>query len=209
MGPPGPAARPRRRRRILAGIALTIVGLPLLYLVVTFVQVVQAGNRDDARPADAIVVLGAAQYNGRPSPALEARLSHALALYRTGLADRIWVTGGRQEGDRYTEATTGYNWLRARGVPDAAIRKEVQGRTTWESLREVAHFEQRDGGGDVILVSGPAHALRLRGIADDLGLDAVVSPSPGEPSLRTYARESVGVAIGRIIGYRRLERFDT
>jgi uncharacterized SAM-binding protein YcdF (DUF218 family) len=219
-GPPSPdadgpraepvAGAPRRRwwRRpvLVAGI---LVGLLVFYVGVTFVQVWQASRHDGARPAEAIVVLGAAQYNGRPSPALEARLSHALDLYRRHLAPLVVVTGGRQQGDRFTEATTGYNYLRAHGVPDRAIRKEVQGRTTYESLAATARFLHAEGVDSVILVSGPAHAERLAGIAEDVGLDAVVSPSDGSASLGSLVRETVAVSLGRILGYRRLDRFDT
>jgi uncharacterized SAM-binding protein YcdF (DUF218 family) len=201
------ARRRRRRRRILLGI----VGIPLLvllYLAATFVQVWQASRHDGARKAEAIVVMGAAQYNGRASPALQNRLDHALALYRRGLAPLVVVTGGRQTGDRYTEATVGYDFLRRNGVPDRAIRKEVQGRTTYESLASVRRFLRKEGLDDVVLVGGPATAERLAGIADDLGLRAAVSPSPGRPGLGQLMKETAGVAVGRIIGYRRLERLD-
>ena len=153
-------------------------------------------------------MLGAAQYDGRPSPALRSRLDHALSLYRRDIAPLIVVTGGRREGDRFTEATTGYNYLRAHGVPDEAIRKEVQGRTTYESLAAVARFLRSEGLDDVVLVSGPAHAKRLAGIAPAVGLHAAVSPSGGTPSLRSLVRETVAVSVGRVVGYRRMERID-
>ena len=110
---------------------------------------------------------------------LEARLRHALDLYEDGKAPLIVVTGGRQEGDRYTEATAGYNWLRRHGVPDEAILKEVQGRNTWESLAAVARFLRPLDVSDVILVSDASHSLRLRGVSDEVGLIASVSPAPG------------------------------
>ena len=140
---------------------------------------------------------------------LETRLRHALALYRGGKAPMLVVTGGRQEGDRYTEATAGYNWLRRHGVPDDAILKEVKGRSTWESLAAVARFLRPRGVSDVILVSDASHSLRLRGVSDEVDLDAAVSPAPGsEPHgmrhLRSLVRETVAVGIGRISGYRRL-----
>jgi uncharacterized SAM-binding protein YcdF (DUF218 family) len=201
--------RPRARwgRRIL-WTAIGLLGLLVLYLGGTFVQVWQASRSDAAREADAIVVLGAAQYDGRPSPALRNRLDHALELYEQGLAPLIVVTGGRQEGDRFTEATVGYNYLRDRGVPDEAIRKEVQGHTTYESVAATARFLRTEGIDDVILVSGPATAKRLAGISDDVGLEAAISPSEGTPTLRSLVRETAAVSAGRLIGYRRLERFD-
>ena len=197
-----PLRWPRRAVRIVLAVLLVLAG----YLGFTFVQVWRASNHDGARPAEAIVVLGAAQYNGEPSPALQNRLDHALELYEEGIAPLIVVTGGRQEGDTFTEATTGYNYLRARGVPDEALRKEVQGRTTYESLAATARFLRGESIDEVVLVSGPAHAKRLSGISGDVGLDAGISPSAGQPSLRSLARETVAVAAGRILGYRRLDQ---
>lgn len=211
MSPDAGAEQPRpvrRRRRRLVRVAIVLLLIPVVYLGVTFVQVWNAAHHDGARKAQAVVVLGAAQYDGRPSPVLEARLQHGLDLYRQGLVPVIVVTGGRQAGDRFTEATAGYNWLRARGVPDADIRKEVQGRTTYESLAAVQRFLAPAASTDVVLVSGPAYSARLAGIARAVGLDAAVSPTGGHPSARVYVRETAAVALGRIIGYRRLERFD-
>ncbi len=203
--PAAPKARWGRRTLWISG---ALVGAVVLYVGITFVQVWQASRSDGARKADAIVVLGAAQYNGTPSPALRNRLDHALELYEQGLAPLIVVTGGRQEGDRFTEATVGYNHLRDRGVPDEAIRKEVQGHTTYESLAATARFLRTEGIDDVILVSGPATAKRLAGISGDIGLNAAISPSDGTPSLRSLIKETAAVSAGRLIGYRRLDRFD-
>jgi uncharacterized SAM-binding protein YcdF (DUF218 family) len=202
------APRPRwwrwPSRLALAGLAL-VVG----YFAVTFVQVWLASRAGEPDRAEAIVVLGAAQYDGRPSPVLAARLRHALDLYEQGKAPLIVVTGGRQEGDRFTEATSGYNWLRAHGVPDEDILKEVQGHNTWESVAAVARFLRPRDVSEVILVSAGTHSLRLRGVSDEVGLDAQVSPAPGsEPGgfrrVRATLRETVAVGFGRILGYRRL-----
>ncbi len=205
-------ARPRRRgwRRYRRWLIppLAILSLLVLYVGGTFVQVVQASRDDGARQAGAIVVLGAAQYDGRPSPVLRNRLDHALELYEAGYAEVVVVTGGRQEGDRFTEARTGYNYLRARGVPDGAIRQEVQGRTTYESVAAVSRFLSKEGIDSVILISGPAQSKRLAGIADDVGLDAAISPTDGKPSTSSLTRETLAVSVGRIIGYRRLDRLD-
>ena len=191
------------RRWLLVPIGL--VGLLLLYIGVTFVQVRSAAHRDQAASAGAIVVLGAAQYDGRPSPVLRARLDHALVLYRNGVAPLIVVTGGRQVGDRFTEATTGYNYLRRRGIPDDRIRKEVQGRSTYESIAAVARFLRDENVDDVVLISGPAQSKRMEGIASEVGLVARVSPAGSDPSFGSLMKETLGVAAGRIIGYRRLE----
>jgi uncharacterized SAM-binding protein YcdF (DUF218 family) len=192
------------RRRWLA-ILVGVVALVVLYVGITFVQVWRASDRDVVAETDAIVVLGAAQYDGRPSPVLEARLAHALELYENGVAPLIVVTGGRQEGDRFTEATTGYNYLREHGVPDDRIRKEVQGRSTYESLAATARFLHDEGLDGVVLVSGPAQSKRMEGIAGEVGLNAQVSPVGADPSLGSLFKETLGVSVGRIIGYRRLE----
>ncbi len=188
----------------------------VLYVGVTFVQVVSTGHRDDAalgsdvRPAEAILVSGAAQYDGRPSPVLEARLAHALELYRAKVAPVIVVTGGRQPGDRFNEGEVGYLWLTARGVPDADVLVEVHGRTTWQEMLASTRFLKARGIDDVILVSDDYHSLRLLAIADELGLHARVSPSKlhveGTARLRHQVRETVAVSIGRIIGFGRLDR---
>lgn len=195
-------------RRILTLIGLVVV-LGVIYVGITFIQVWNASRSDGARDAEAIVVLGAAQYDGEPSPVLRNRLDHALELYEDGRAPLIVVTGGRQEGDRFTEATTGYNYLREHGVPDDAILKEVQGKTTYESLAATARFLEDEGVDDVLLVSGPAHSKRLEGIASDVGLSASTSPTDGSPSFRSLVRETAAVSAGRLLGYRRLERFDS
>jgi uncharacterized SAM-binding protein YcdF (DUF218 family) len=211
----GPEARPPRRRRRW-GLAVRLVGVVLLicvlYVGVTFVMVYRASRHDGARAADAVIVLGAAQYNGRPSPVLQDRLDHALTLYEAGLAPKIVVTGGRQQGDVFTEATAGYNYLRARGVPDEALLKEVGGKNTYESLAASARFLRELDLTDVVLVTDGYHALRVRAIAEDLGLHAEVSPTDTRLSrtseLRQLLRETVAVSVGRIIGWNRLFRLD-
>jgi uncharacterized SAM-binding protein YcdF (DUF218 family) len=200
---------PRRWLRITVRFLVALVAVLVLYFGITFVQVWQASQHDGARPAQAIVVLGAAQYGGRPSPVLQERLDHALELYERGLADTIVVTGGKQPADEFTEATAGYNYLRDRGVPDEAILKEVSGTNTWESLQATSRFLQARGISDVLLVSDGYHALRLEAIADELGLHSDVSPT-GSASLsragkiRALLRETAAVSVGRVIGFRRL-----
>lgn len=192
------------KRRVLVAL-LVLAGLAFVYLGVTFVQVWRASRENHASEADAIVVLGAAQYNGRPSPVLQARLDHALDLYRDGVAPLVVVTGGRRQGDRFTEATTGYNYLRRRGVPDSAIRKEVQGRSTYESIAATSRFLHDEGANSVVLVSGRAQSERMEGIAAEVGLDAQVSPAGTSAAFGALVKETLGVAAGRVIGYRRLE----
>ncbi|MGK2950120.1 MAG: YdcF family protein [Acidimicrobiales bacterium] len=187
--------------------------LAVLYVSVTFVQVYRASRHDGARQADAIIVLGAAQYDGRPSPVLQDRLDHALELYEAGLATTVVLTGGRQEGDRFTEATAGYNYLRDRGVPDEHLLKEVGGTSTFESLAASARFLRDRGLTTVVLVTSDYHAYRVEAIAEEVGLDASVSPTTtrlsGTHELRQLGRETLAVAVGRIIGYDRLFRIDS
>jgi uncharacterized SAM-binding protein YcdF (DUF218 family) len=190
--------------RVLALLAV----LGVAYVAVTFVQVWRASGRDEARPAEAIIVLGAAQYNGVPSPVLANRLDHAAELYEAGIADLIVVTGGRQEGDLHTEAEASAHYLEGLGIPGDHIERETTGDSSWQSLAAAARFLQDDGINEVVLVSDPYHAMRIAGIADELGLDATVSPADGSSTLPQLGRETVAVAIGRIIGYDRLVRLD-
>ena len=197
------------RRALKLGVVVLV--LAVAYLSVTFVQVWLASRRDDARPSDAIVVLGAAQYDGRPSDVLRARLDHAVDLWTDGIAPVIVVTGGRQEGDRFTEAGAAATYLHGRGVPDEAILRETRGRSSWESLAASARFLRERGMTQVVLVSDPFHAARMAAIADLLGRDSVTSPPGPRPIMgvgawRRLGAETLRVAAGRVIGYGRLER---
>lgn len=195
--------------RLIAAVALVVTA----YLGITFAQVWRASLQDGAESSHAIVVLGAAQYDGRPSPALQARLDHAAGLYRQGHAPVVWVTGGQQPGDRTTEGKSGYDYLRRQGLPDEALQIENQGRNTWESLAATARFLRERGTTEVLLVSHPYHSYRLAGIADELGLDPHVSPTPARAvsvvdAAKALGRETAAVAIGRLVGYRRLTGID-
>ncbi len=194
-----------RVARAVVRSARVVVGLVVVYLVLTFAQVWWASRWDDRSTADAIVVLGAAQYDGRPSPVLRARLDHALMLWRDGVAPVIVVTGGRQPGDRVTEATAGAEHLLAAGVPDDVILREVEGRSTFESLAAAARFLRRDGIDDVVLVSDAYHSARALAVAGEVGLDGAVSPVPGGGiGARQLVRETAAMAVGRVVGHRRL-----
>ena len=187
---------------------LAVVTVGVLYLGVTFVQVWLASRQDQARPVQAIVVLGAAQYNGVPSPDLRARLDHAYDLYQRHLADTVVVTGGKQPGDRYTEATASADYLAGRGVPQVAILREVDGRNSWQSLASSAAFLKQRRLDTVLLVSDPFHDKRIALMADELGLKSYVSPTRTSPlgtgaKVANYVKETGEVAIGRIIGFRR------
>jgi uncharacterized SAM-binding protein YcdF (DUF218 family) len=184
--------------------------IAFVYLAVTFVQVWLASRRDGARPSDAIVVLGAAQYDGRPSNVLAARLDHALALYDDDIAPVIVVTGGRQEGDRFTEATASATYLHEHGVPDSAILRETMGRSSWESLSASARILEARDMKRVVLVSDPYHSARIEAIAREIGLDAVTSPTRTSPIKGTavwgrLVSETIRVGAGRLFGYRALD----
>ncbi len=160
---------------------LGAVGVALAVWAASTVLVLLWGLRDDAREADAIVVLGAAQYAGRPSPVLKSRLDHAITLYHRGMAPRLVVTGGVGVGDTTSEAAVSRRYAAKRGVPDSALLSEEHGRTTTESLRAVAALAEREGMERVILVSDPFHMLRLRILAGRLGLTAHTSPTRTSP----------------------------
>lgn len=194
---------------MVRGAAL-VVALLVVYVGVTFVQVWAASRRDEAKQADVIVVFGAAQYNGRPSPVLRARLDHAAALFERDLADLVFVTGGRHPGDRTgeTEAAASASYLQQRGVPEKAILWEPFGRSSWQQLASVASVLRRRGMTDVLLVSDPFHSARVGAMAEELGLDAAVSPTRTSPisgmtELRYLAKETAAVALGRVVGFRR------
>jgi uncharacterized SAM-binding protein YcdF (DUF218 family) len=200
-------------RRLILRTVTVVTVVALSYLAVNAVLVWLASRRDQARPVQAIIVLGAAQYDGVPSPDLEARLDHALALWKRGLAPVVVVTGGKEPSDRYTEATAGADWLAARGVPQSAILREVAGRNSWESLASSADFLHQRGIHTVLLVSDPFHDERISLMARELGLTAYVSPTRTSPikgwaTVPYFAKESVEVAVGRIIGFRRLTDLD-
>jgi uncharacterized SAM-binding protein YcdF (DUF218 family) len=177
------------------------------YLGVTAAQVWLAASTDGTRNAGAILVLGAAQYDGLPSPALQQRLDHAVVLYHDGVAPIVVVTGGYRPGDRFTEATAAASYLHASGVPDAVIRREVHGRNTFEQLAASARFLRAEGIEDVVLVSHPMHARRLELVAREVGLEAAVSSTKSRSDLRQGVRETAAVAVGQVIGFRRLSAF--
>ena len=155
--------------------------------------------------------MGAAQYDGRPSPQLAARLDHVVELWPQGLAPLVVVTGGNIPGDRFTEAEASASYLAERGVPMDALLLENDGSNSYESLEGVAALLAERGLDEVLIVTDPYHALRSRLIAEEVGLNASVSSTDtsvvtGGESLRRHLQEAGGVAVGRIIGFDRLTR---
>lgn len=193
---------------VLAGLTTSLA----LYLGVTLFQVWNTGRSDHSSPVDAIVVMGAAQYDGRPSPQLQARLDHVVELWNEGLSPLVVVTGGNRPGDRFTEAESSRRYLIEAGVPDGAIVGEDEGTSSWESLQNVAARADEWGVRSVILVSDPFHSLRIRLMAEELGLTAHTSatdtsPVRGWTAVREHLTETAGVAVGRIVGFSTLERW--
>jgi uncharacterized SAM-binding protein YcdF (DUF218 family) len=183
------------------GIGLAVLAAGSIYTV-ALVRVLMVSQQDQRRPVDAIVVLGAAQYNGRPSPVLRARLDHALQLYREGMAPRIVVTGGVGRGDTTSEATVGRHYLVAHRVPASAVVVQAQGRSTQASMTAVADWLKSEHLSRVLLVSDPFHMLRLRLEARRNDLEAYTSPTDSSPisdnpvvELRYLAAEALKIPV--------------
>ena len=167
-------------RDLLVVVAFAGVAVVVVTGYATF-RVVAQGQRDEQRPADAIVVMGAAQYNGRPSPVFAARLDHAVELYRAGIAPRLIVTGGKADGDRTTEAASARAYAIDHGVPAARILVEDKSRTTLESIRAVGGVLRANGLQDAVFVSDRPHMLRVLRMAADDGITAWGSPTETSP----------------------------
>jgi uncharacterized SAM-binding protein YcdF (DUF218 family) len=161
--------------------AVALVGAVAVAAYATF-RIWDQGERDERRAADAIVVLGAAEYDGRPSPVFRARLDHAVSLYRAGLAPVLVVTGGKAAGDWTTEAAVAREFAIAEGVPSGSILVEDRGRTTLESLRTVGQMLRDRGARDVVFVSDRTHMLRVLRMARDQGLTSFGSPTTTSPT---------------------------
>ncbi|MBJ7307248.1 MAG: YdcF family protein [Acidimicrobiia bacterium] len=186
-------------------IALGLLTVLVLYIGITFAQVWWAARQNDTSPASAIVVMGAAQWNGLPSPVLKDRLDHAAELYQKGVAPVVIVAGGKQAGDKVTQGLVSFEYLRSKGIPEGAIKIEVDGTDSYEELSSTAFIMRKAGlPDDVVIVTDPYHSFRAAGIADEVGLTAHVSPTKGRSTFSDYVRETGAVAIGRIIDYRRL-----
>jgi uncharacterized SAM-binding protein YcdF (DUF218 family) len=167
-------------RRVRHGLGLLLLVAAIIYTV-GLVLVLVVSQQDQRESVDAIIVLGAAQYNGRPSPVLRARLDHALELYSEGLAPLIVVTGGVGRGDTTSEASVARRYLVAHEVPDAAVIAQPQGRSTMASMTAVAEWLRGRGLRRVLLVSDPFHMFRLRLEARRTALEAYTSPTESSP----------------------------
>jgi uncharacterized SAM-binding protein YcdF (DUF218 family) len=160
-------------------VALVVSGLTLWLMAVAMVIV--AGEWSTERPADAILVLGAAQYNGRPSPVLQARLDHALDLYDRGLAPRIIFTGGIGAGDTLSEAEVSRRYAVRHGVPASAILVERDGETSAQSVGAAAALMRTEGMASALVVSDSYHMMRLELLARRAGIRPYRAPALNAP----------------------------
>lgn len=183
-------------RHFLRGLLAITISVAVLTGLICGLIVVQ-GSRDEPRQSGAAVVLGAAQWNGDPSPVLQARLDHALDLYRRGIVSKIILTGGVAPGDTFSEAAAGRQYLIGRQLPPEALLLDELSTTTWENMQNAAELARANGINSVLLVSDPFHMLRSLKMARDLRLVANGSPTRTSPisgnqveELRYVLRES-------------------
>jgi uncharacterized SAM-binding protein YcdF (DUF218 family) len=197
-----------RRHPVLATVAFVIL-LSVGFVAGCAIVVWRAAHHDDASElnrADAIVVLGAAQYDGEPSPVFAGRLDHAALLYEQGRAERVLVLGAGQPGDRFTEAEAGQAYLIERGVPADAIVPVPKGHTTFESLEAAVPVMRRAGMDSAFLVSDPWHNARVERMAEDLGIDGHASATwqsaarSQETRFEGYVRETFAYLYYRVFG---------
>lgn len=198
-----------RRHPVLVTIAAVAAAIVIAFAA-TGIAVWRAAHTDDASTVDrvdVILVLGAAQYNGDPSPVFEGRLRHAELLFEEGRADTILVLGGGAPGDRSTEAESGRDWLVSEGVPSASVVASPVGTTTLESLRAAATWMADRGLDSAFLVSDPWHNLRMKRMASDLGIEAYASAT-WQSAARTegtrfggYVRETLAYLYYRFSGH--------
>jgi vancomycin permeability regulator SanA len=189
--------------RLIVAVLVTVLGIWMSFVA----AIVDSGRREEAQRADAIVVLGAAQYEGRPSPVLKARLDHAAGLWARGLAPRMILTGGRGVGDTTSEAVVGMHYLVQHGVPADSIALDIEGLTTSQSMVAVRRVLGSEAYPAVILVSDPFHMLRLAILARRLHMIPLLSPTRTSPisarpwqQLRYVLAESIKAPYALVVG---------
>ncbi len=191
-------------KRAIAALFLLLLSLLLGYLFYVAKQIERESAKEEDHPADVIIVLGAAEYRGRPSPVLQGRLNHALLLYLRGLAPYILTTGGAGGDPVYTEGEVGRDYLVRHGVPSEAILVEPEGSTTAQSLDAAAEIMRREGLHSCIVVSDGYHIYRVKRLLQAQGIRVYGSPRPpaGSPSLAElrwlYFRQAIGFALWQI-----------
>ena len=179
LDPVATSAKKISRKRWLLWLALAAL---LIYAGVTYARIVRQSWVDEARPADAIIIFGAAQYSGRPSPVFKARLDHGYDLFQRQLAPVLITTGGQGGDPKFSEGGVGHDYLLARGIPDHQLIAETQSDDTGESVVRVAAIMQRNGMRTCIAVSDPYHLYRIRRMLEREGVTVYTSPRPqGKP----------------------------
>lgn len=197
----------RALRLVLGLVGLVVAGV-VVYFVVTLAQVWLTSRQYEPRPAQAIVVMGAAQYDGVPSPDLRARLDEALILYQEGYAPLVAVTGSKEKGDQFTEAEASATYLESKGVPAGDI-VEGGGDDSWRNLTSVAPALRAKGVHTVLVVTDPFHEDRSMAIASALGFGPYPTPTHTSPitgfaTVPYFLKEALGVGLGRVIGFQNL-----
>ncbi len=190
-------------RRLVWNIAVLALALLIVSVAYVSVQIEQQSGREEARPADVIIVLGAAEYRGKPSPVLRARLDHALDLWRRHLAPRIMTTGGAGGDPIFTEGGVGRSYLASRGVPSESIIVEYEGETTVHSIAAAGEILKRMGLSSAIVVSDGYHIYRVKKMLQARGLRVYGSPRPEKPdhSLHErwlYLKQAIGYVLWTI-----------
>ncbi len=198
--------------RLLFRLVTWVLVAAIVYLGVTAFQVWKTGQRYQPRPAGAIVVMGAAQYDGVPSPDLRARLDQAALLWHQHYASTIMVTGSKEPGDAFTESQASARYLVAMGIPARDIL-QAGGRDSWQNLSEAATTLIAHGDTTVLMVTDKFHEARSLGIASAVGLTPYPTPTQTSPitglaTIPFYAKEAAGVAVGRIVGFDRLHSLE-
>ena len=203
------AVRTFLRAALAVGSAIALSMVLYLFACVQVVQSYASGSYQSAGSVDAVVVMGAAQYDGRPSPMLEERLKSALVVWQAGGTKWIAVTGGRQEGDRFTEAGASAKWLVEKGVPESAIIYEETGHSTWESLEALNPVLVANNVRTVLMITTDWHVARATLTMRELGYRVESQPAGGEGRTSWGSRvwrEAAGIGAGRILGFGRLFR---
>jgi uncharacterized SAM-binding protein YcdF (DUF218 family) len=193
---------------VLRLVKYLLIGV-VVYLAVTAYQVWRTGQQYAPQAAGAIVVMGAAQYNGVPSPDLRARLDQAALLWHQHYASTVMVTGSKEPGDAFTEAQASARYLESVGIPVADIL-QAGGRDSWENLSDAAPALIARGDTTVLVVTDKFHEARSMAIASSVGLTPHPTPTQTSPingfsAVPYYAKETLGVALGRIIGFDNLD----
>jgi len=186
-------------------LLILVVGMLVLLLVGTSVKVIETASRQEVHPADAIVVFGAAEYAGRPSPVLRARLDHAFALFQRGVAPVVITTGGAAEDPHYSEGGVGRAYLMRRGIPERSLIAETQGRDTSESAARVAVIMRANNLHSCIAVSDAYHVFRIRKLLEYEGIAPVYTaprldtrPHSILQRAQSALRESISYLLSRV-----------